>query len=134
VFRHRLAVRFSDCDLLGHVNNAVYFTYFEECRLGWWRMLGESPMGTPGFGAIIAHCSCNYRAPAHVADELEVSLAVAAIGTTSLTLDHLVVHIASGRVVADGRTVVVAYDHEALRSVPIPPVTRARLEALMEPA
>ena len=79
VFHHRLTVRFSDCDLLGHVNNAVYLTYFEECRLEWWRTFGDRPMGTAGFGVIIAHCSCNYRAPAFVSDRLEVSLAVAAI-------------------------------------------------------
>jgi acyl-CoA thioester hydrolase len=134
VFHHRLTVRFSDCDLLGHVNNAVYFTYFEECRLEWWRTFGDSPMGTPGFGVIIAHCSCNYRAPAFVSDRLEIALSVAAIGTSSLTIDHLVTHVESGKVLADGRTVVVAYDHQAGKSVPIPPATRATLAAFMEPA
>ena len=133
VFHHRLSVRFSDCDLLGHVNNAVYLTYFEECRLEWWRTFGDRPMGTTGFGVIIAHCSCNYRAPAFVSDRLEVSLAVAAVGTSSLTIDHLITHVESGRVLADGRTVVVAYDHEAGKSVPIPPATRAQLVACMEP-
>jgi acyl-CoA thioesterase FadM len=34
VYRHRLSVRFRDCDAMGHVNHAVYFTYFEQCRAG----------------------------------------------------------------------------------------------------
>ena len=51
--RHRLTVRFSDCDLLGHVNNAVYLTYFEECRVAWWRELGGSTTLPGGIGVIL---------------------------------------------------------------------------------
>ena len=41
-FRHRLQVRFRDCDIFGHVNNAVYFTYMEEARWAYWReLMGE---------------------------------------------------------------------------------------------
>ena len=36
-YRHRLSVRFRDCDAMGHVNHAVYFTYLEQCRLTFWR-------------------------------------------------------------------------------------------------
>ena len=72
VFHHRLTVRFSDCDLLGHVNNAVYLTYFEECRLEWWRTFGDRPMGTAGFGVIIAHV-----AEVTVADNGEVEVEIA---------------------------------------------------------
>ena len=127
-FRHRLAVRFSDCDLFGHVNHAVYFTYFEQCRLEWWRHLGGTS-GMPGAGAIIVHASCNYRAPSHVSDELEVRLAVAALGTSSVTLDYEIVNVASGQLVADGRTVNVAYDYAAGHTIPLPPETRVRLSA-----
>jgi len=38
-FRHVLHVRFRDCDAMGHVNHAVYLTYFEQCRLTFWREL-----------------------------------------------------------------------------------------------
>ena len=44
LLRHRLAVRFSDCDPLAHVNNAVYLTYLEQARLTLWRaQLGSWP-------------------------------------------------------------------------------------------
>jgi acyl-CoA thioester hydrolase len=131
VFHHTLAVRFSDCDLLGHVNHAVYLTYFEQCRLEWWRHLGGST-GMPGAGAIIVHASCNYRAPAHVSDELDVRLAVAALGTSSVTLDYEIVHAVSGQLVADGRTVNVAYDYTAGRTIPLPAETRALLSRAAE--
>ena len=37
MIRHRLQVRFRDCDPLGHVNNAVYLTYLEQARFNLWR-------------------------------------------------------------------------------------------------
>jgi acyl-CoA thioester hydrolase len=133
VFHHRLAVRFSDCDLLGHVNHAVYFTYFEQCRFEWWRNLGAGT-GMPGAGAIIVHASCNYRAPSYVSDELEVRLAVAALGNSSVTLDYEIVNAASGQQVADGRTVNVAFDYASGRTIPLPPDTRALLSRVAEQA
>lgn len=86
----------------------------------------------PGAGAIIVHASCNYRAPSHVADELEVRLAVTALGNSSVTLDYEVVNVASGQQVADGRTVNVAYDYTAGRTIPLPPDTRALLSRAAE--
>lgn len=127
-YRHRLTVRFSDCDLLGHVNNAVYLTYFEECRVAWWRELSGGPT-LPGVGVILARAECNYRAPATVSDALEVRLAVTAIGTSSVTMEYEIEHLATGRLLADGKTVVVAYDYKTGKSVPVPPDTRAKLLA-----
>ena len=72
-FRHQLVVRFSDCDPMGHANHAAYFTYFEQCRLTWWRHLG-STTGPPGASAVIVHAECDYRAPALADDQLEVRL------------------------------------------------------------
>lgn len=133
-FRHRLTVRFSDCDLLGHVNHAVYLTYFEECRVAWWRHLGGT-QGMPGAGAILVHASCNYRAPAHMSESLEISLAVTAVGTSSVTMEYEITNVASGRLIADGKTVVVAYDYTAGTVIPLPADTReALLAARAEPA
>ncbi len=83
-YRHRLAVRFRDCDAMGHVNHAVYFTYLEQCRLTFWRELTGTP--SPHTRVIIARAECDYRSPAHFGDELEIRLNVAAIGRSSFTL------------------------------------------------
>ena len=128
-FRHRLSVRFRDCDAMGHVNHAVYFTYFEECRFALWRELGgESRL--PGATTVMVHAECDYRAPAFVHDELEVALRVEAIGTSSFTLVYAIVNTSTGRSVAEGRTVSATYDERAARSMAIPEMTRALLERL----
>ena len=127
-YRHRLSVRFRDCDAMGHVNHAVYFTYFEQCRLTCWREVTGTP--SPHARVIIARAECDYRSPAHFGDELEVRLTVAAIGRASFTLAYEIVQAADARLVAVGQTVMVSYDYAAGTSVPLPDVTRALLERL----
>jgi acyl-CoA thioester hydrolase len=125
-FRHQLEVRFRDCDSMGHVNNAVYFTYLEQCRLSFWRQLtGEA---SPLSRVIVARAECDYRSPAVFGDQIEVGLNVGEIGRSSFALVYQITHVASGRRLADGKTVMVTYDYGAGASVPIPPATRALLE------
>jgi len=131
VFRHRLEVRFRDCDPLGHVNNAAYFTYFEQARFHHWRALGidlrEPPSGTPGF--ILARAECDFEAQATYGDELEVRLRVVGVGRTSFTYAYELVKVATGERVASARSVQVCYDYAARRPVEIPASLRAALEA-----
>src|SRR6185369_10742982 len=108
VYRYRLSVRFRDCDAMGHVNHAVYFTYLEQCRLTYWRERTGAP--SPYTRVILARAECDYRAPAVFGDELEVCLAVEAIGRTSFTLAYEIVNVASSVLIAIGKTVLVSYD------------------------
>ena len=128
VYRHRLSVRFRDCDAMGHVNHAVYFTYFEQCRLTCWRE--QTGVPSPHARVIIARAECDYRAPAHFGDELEIRLEVGDIGRSSFTLKYQIVQATSGALVAVGSTVMVSYDYPAGKSVPLPDAARELLERL----
>jgi acyl-CoA thioester hydrolase len=125
-FRHRLQVRFRDCDAMGHVNHAVYLTYFEQCRLTFWRELTGAP--SPHARVIIARAECDYRSPAHFGDELEIGINVGEIGRSSFTLTYGIAKVAGGQAVAMGKTVMVSYDYAAGKSVPLPAEARALLE------
>jgi acyl-CoA thioester hydrolase len=113
---------------MGHVNHAVYFTYLEQCRLTFWRELTGWP--SPHTRVILARAECDYRAPAHFGDELEVRLNVSEIGRSSFVLVYEIVTVAGERVIAKGKTVMVSYDYDAAKSVPLPPETRALLEGV----
>lgn len=113
---------------MGHVNHAVYFTYFEQCRLTCWQAQTGHP--TPAGRVIVAHAACDYRAAAHFGDELEVRMRVGDIGRSSFVLIYDIVNVATGRTIADGRTVMVSYDYAAGRSVPVSDETRRLLEAV----
>ena len=130
VHRHRLGVRFRDCDAMGHVNHAVYFTYFEQCRLTFWRKVTGTP--SPHTRVIIARAECDYRSPAHFGDELEIRLRIGDIGRSSFTLLYEIVQAVDGRIVASGKTVMVSYDYETASSTPLPEATRSLLDTLRQ--
>ena len=113
---------------MGHVNHAVYFTYLEQCRLTFWRELTGWP--SPHTRVILARAECDYRAPAHFGDELEVRLKVGEIGRSRFVLAYEIVAASDERVIATGKTVMVSYDYEAGKSVPLSADARALLEGL----
>jgi acyl-CoA thioester hydrolase len=117
-FVHRERVRFRDCDSLGHVNNAVYSTYLEQARMG---MLG----GLSEF--ILARVEIDFRAELRAGEEVEVRSRCSRVGTKSFELEHEL--RTDGRVVAEARSVLVAYDYALGRSVEVPDALRARLLA-----
>jgi acyl-CoA thioester hydrolase len=127
-FTHRLDVRFRDCDSMGHVNHAVFFTYLEQCRLHFWRQLTGA--ASPLARVIVARAECDYRSPAHFGDELEVRLRIGDIGRSSFHLLYDILNVRTGERLAEGKTVMVTYDYTAGKSTPIPEPTRELLEQL----
>lgn len=115
---HRERVRFRDCDAMGHVNNAVYSTYLEEARIG---VLG----GLAEF--ILARVEIDFRSELRSGEHVEVRSRCSRIGAKSFDLEHVIT--AGDRVVADARSVLVAYDYERSKSIPLSDELRARLSA-----
>ncbi|WP_324715373.1 thioesterase family protein [Carboxydochorda subterranea] len=121
-------VRFRDLDALGHVNNAVYFTYFEHARVKYFQHLGlVDVQGQRPWFFILAEARCSYRSPAHLGDRLRIATAVTEIGRSSFRMGYLITGVADGRVVAAGETVQVAYDYGQGRPVPVPEYVRRRI-------
>ena len=127
-FTHRLSVRFRDCDMLAHVNNAVYFTYFEEARVAWWRHLGGA--GFSGAGTVVVHAECDYRVPVLLSHPLEVEVVLIGIGRTSYTLGYRLVRTDTGTLMAEGKTVSVTTDPVTGQPIPVPEVSRALMKGL----
>lgn len=129
-FEHELEVRFRDCDPLGHVNNAVYLTYLEAARFAWWHAM-FGPDGLREHGFILARVEIDYRRAALPGQRMLVRLGISAIGRSSFTIEYEIVASSGGELVAQARSVQVAYDYEQGRSVPLAPVVRTKLEAAM---
>jgi acyl-CoA thioester hydrolase len=124
--RHRVTVRFGDCDLLGHVNNAKYLTYIESARIDLWRaQLGFlrshviDEHGKRGHGFILARAEVDFRAQSRYGDTLEVRLGLGTFGRSSLTYDYDVVRVGDDSLVAVAKTVQVWFDYDENRSLPI---------------
>jgi acyl-CoA thioester hydrolase len=126
-FEHELEVRFRDCDPMGHVNNAVYLTYLEAARFAWWRST-FGPAGLRDHAFIMARVEIDYRKPALPGDRLTVRLRVQSMGTSSFTVAYEVLNTRTRELLAEARSVQVAYDYTAGRSVPMSDELRAKLE------
>jgi acyl-CoA thioester hydrolase len=124
-FHYRLQVRFRDCDLFGHVNNAVYFTYMEEARWAYWRELsGDSQARVP---LILARTECDFIRPLQPGERIAVWLGTTCIGRTSVSMDCEMLD-ERGDLVAKGKAVMVTYDYASAKPMPVPDWCRARIE------
>jgi acyl-CoA thioester hydrolase len=136
-------VRFRDLDALGHVNSAVFLTYFEQARLAFW--LALHPGGAPGegieparIGFVVARAECDYTSPVRLGERLLVGCRAGDFGTSSFAMDYRIVAApgsvdAEVRLVASGRTVQVTWDQAAGRKVPLPEELRKRIDAFQAP-
>jgi acyl-CoA thioester hydrolase len=125
-----IALRFSDLDAFGHVNNAVYLTYIEAARTTYLRRVAGI-QGVRDMAMILARAEVDYRLPVLISDRLEAEVRAVAIGTKSFTLAYRlwVTRAGTRLLVAESRTVLVCYDYPNERSVPVPPDLIAGLEA-----
>ena len=132
--RHRVIVRFRDCDPLGHINNAVYLTYLEQARFTLWRrQLGyiarpAAEGGVRGTGMILARVEIDFRAQARYGDELEVALSLTRIGRSSFSYAYEIRDLTTERVVVEATSVQVWFDYDAERSVPLDEEMKARMQ------
>ena len=123
-FVHREVVRFRDLDALGHVNNAVFLTYMENARTAWVFDAGlvsdihELPL-------ILARVEIDYRAPVQLGETVEVEMRPARVGTKSFELAYE--FRADGRVAAEARSVLVAYDYAREETIALPDAWRKLL-------
>ena len=115
-YLRRERVRFRDCDLMGHVNNAVYSTYLEEA---WIEVLG----GLADF--ILARVEIDFRSEIRAGEEIEVRTRCSRVGTKSFELEHEI-H-ADGRLAAEAKSVLVGYNYVLGQSVPLSDDLKVRL-------
>ena len=137
VYEHPIEVRFVDTDAFGHVNNAVYLSYFEAARAGYYAKVAGQPFmtGARGMGDmfVIAEARITYRAPAFFGESLFVGCRFAWASRTSFGLEYRIRAdqsvVAPARLVADGETVQVMFDLEQNRVTRVPDDLLAMFEA-----
>jgi acyl-CoA thioester hydrolase len=126
-FTHSEQVRFRDLDPMGHVNNAVFLTYIEQARVGFLAEAGTAT-GLEDLNMIVARIEIDFKAPVRFAQELQISVRASRFGTKSFDLDYVL--RVDGEVVAEARSVQVAYDYRRHEPVPLPADWREKLTAV----
>jgi acyl-CoA thioester hydrolase len=132
-FRTTIQVRFSDLDFYGHVNNAVYLTYFETARSYYWREVIKWDWNHNGI--ILGRSEVIYLKPVTRNDQLACYVRTTRIGNSSFDVMHVLVKVTESgeEICTTGKTVCISYDYSVNKSVKIPDEQRARMIAYDEP-
>ena len=124
-------VAWGDMDAFGHVNNTVFFRYFESARIRYLDAIAFRGEGADrGVGPILASTQCRFRRPLAYPDLVLVGARVAELADDRFTHVYRLVSSTLNEVAAEGSGVVVAYDYAARSKCAIPDAVRAGIENL----
>jgi acyl-CoA thioester hydrolase len=124
-------VAWGEMDSFHHVNNVVYFRYFENARLEYFRRLDwDSIQEATGVGPILHSTQARFRLPLTYPDTIRIGARVKELGADRFTLEHRIVSARLGAVVTEGTGMVVSFDYVRGQKVTIPDELRRRIEAL----
>jgi acyl-CoA thioester hydrolase len=123
-FSVELDVRWGDLDAFGHVNNATFLAYLEQCRSAWMNTV-PCHWQEGDAGPVVANVNINYRRPLHWPERVTVSLKPESPGRSSIKLNCAIRSIpadakSDNLLFADATVTLVWIDKKSGESVPLP--------------
>jgi acyl-CoA thioester hydrolase len=124
-------IKWGEMDAYQHLNNTVYFRYFEDARIAYFdkielgRLKEES-----GIGPILASTQCKFRLPLAYPDRVTVASRISRLEVDRFVMDYLVVSHRHRKVAASGDGVLVAFDYNAGKKATVPDSLRRRIIAI----
>ena len=125
-----IGTRWGDNDAYFHVNNAVYYTWFDTAVNGWLIEEGLLDVAAGDPIGLVVETGCRYARPLAYPEPVEVGLAVERLGTSSVRYRLGVFPRGSGEAVAEGHFVHVYVSRATRRPVPLPEEWRLKLEGI----
>jgi acyl-CoA thioester hydrolase len=130
-FKHSIPVqlRFNDADALGHINNSVYFSFYDLGKTEYFKAVRGKQIDTKNIDIVVVHAEVDFLSPVFLTDEIEVQTAVSEIGHKSFSLVQCIVETATGKAKCFCKTVMVGFDLKTQVSIPISDEWRAAITA-----
>lgn len=129
-----LPVVWGEMDAFEHVNNVVYFRYFESARIAYFDRVGVNDFKQQHqIGPILASTQCRFKAPLTYPDTITVGTRVEGLGSDRFLMQYFVLSHKSGRVAAEGEGMIVYYDYARQCKHVIPDPIRQAIMALDKP-
>lgn len=126
-----LPVVWGEMDAFGHVNNIVYFRYFESARIAYFERVGFlEEKERSGVGPILASTRCDFRRALRYPDRILVGARVTELGEDRFTMAYRIWSEAQRRVAAEGEGLIVSYNYREGRRAPLPSAVRRAIEEL----
>jgi acyl-CoA thioester hydrolase len=126
----KITTRWADNDAYGHVNNTVYYEWFDSAVNAWMIEQGMLDIASGDPIALVVETRCTYAAPLTFPETVEIGLAVAQLGRSSIRYRIGVFAEGGDAAAAEGEFVHVVVDRSTRRPVQIPRDWREKLEAI----
>jgi acyl-CoA thioester hydrolase len=127
----QVPVAWGEMDAFQHVNNIVYFRYFESGRIAYFeRIHFIDTLQNQGVGPILAHTQCRYRKALTYPDTISIGSRVTEIKTDRFTMELSIVSHKLQKVAAEGTAELVAFDFREGRKTLLPEHIRKNIEEL----
>ncbi len=121
-FATSFPIRWSDMDFLGYVNNATYFTFFENARIAWLNQLGVQLIDE---GPVVLTASATYLKPLIYPADVVIKLVAHGVKNSSFIIDYLLYQEDS--LMTEGSTKMVWVDYKTGKSRPVPEFIREKM-------
>lgn len=128
-FSVTIQIRFSDIDGYMHVNNGIYFNYFEHARALYLEQVCQWDIMK--VGCVVGRIEMDYFRPIHVDDTLTALVKCSRIGNSSFDLEqYLVGETKTGEhfTFAKSKCILVSVDMKSMKPMPLPENYRAKLQ------
>lgn len=129
-FRHftSLPVQWGDMDMLGHINNVIFFRYIESARIAYFdQLLGSDPNIWGGEGPILAEIQCKFIQQLHYPAQLEIGTRTRRIGGRSLQLECVIFRQGESTPLASSQAAIVWFNYSEQHAVPVPESLRVTI-------
>lgn len=124
-----IPVAWGEMDSFQHVNNVVYFRYFESARIAYSDRIGlQDYKEKTGIGPILGSSSCKYKVPLTYPDTVSVGAKVTGIEEDRFTMSYIIVSHRHQKIAAEGDGVIVMYDYREGKKTAIPDAIRRRIQ------
>lgn len=124
-----LPVQWGDQDAFGHVNNVVYFRWYESARIAYFEQSGIRPLlDQQSLGPILARIACDYHRQLTFPDTIDIGARITRLGSKSITMEHAIVSRAQNALIARSDSVIVIFHYGEQASCAIPADVRDQIE------
>ena len=126
-----IPVAWGDMDAFQHLNNTIYFRYFESARIAYFeRLRFMELMQVTGVGPILASTQCRFKIPLTYPDSVDVGARIADVADDRFLMRYAVASRRHQKIAAEGEGLIVAFDYLQNKKAPLPEAIRRGIEAI----
>ena len=127
-----LPVQWGEMDAYGHVNNTVFFRYFESARMAFLRQCGFAESHERDrIGAILHSTTARFRQPLFFPDTVQIGASATDVKEDRFTMTYTVVSLTRSVVIAEGNGIIVSFDYAAGQKTGLPPAVRRAIASIL---